>query len=96
MNKSELIDVLAAQAGLPKPEAARAIEALFGPDGVIARELRAGNKVQITGFGAFHVRSRAARTGRDPRTGASIPIAAAAIPAFKPGQQLKEALNPPR
>lgn len=96
MNKGELIDALAEQVGLPKPDAARAIEALFGPDGVIARELRAGNKVQITGFGAFSVRARAARTGRDPRTGASIPIAAAAIPAFKPGQQLKEALNPPR
>lgn len=94
MNKGELIDAVAAQAGLPKPEAARAVEALFGTDGVVVRELRVGNKVQITGFGAFHARARAARTGRDPRTGASIPIAAAVIPAFKPGQQLKDALNP--
>lgn len=94
MNKGELIDAVAAQAGLQKPEAARAVEALFGTDGVIVRELRAGNKVQVTGFGAFHARQRAARTGRDPRTGDSIPIAAAVVPAFKPGQQLKDALNP--
>jgi DNA-binding protein HU-beta len=94
VNKGELIDMVAEQAGIPKPDAARAVETLFGATGIIARELRAGNKVQITGFGTFQARSRAARTGRDPRTGAAIQIAAAAIPAFKPGQQLREALNP--
>jgi DNA-binding protein HU-beta len=95
VNKSELIDALAEQSGLPKPEAARAIEALFGPRGVIARALRAGQKVQVTGFGTFQVRARAARTGRDPRTGAPVAIAAASIPAFKPGQQLREAMDAP-
>jgi DNA-binding protein HU-beta len=96
VNKSELVDALAEQAGLPKPEAARAVDALFGPRGVIAHALRAGDKVQITGFGTFQVRQRAARTGRDPRTGAPVAIAAAAIPAFKPGQQLRDALSAPR
>jgi len=95
VNKSELIDALAEQSGLPKPEAARVIEALFGPRGVIARTLRAGQKVQVTGFGTFQVRARAARTGRDPRTGAPVAIAAASIPAFKPGQQLREAMDAP-
>jgi DNA-binding protein HU-beta len=95
VNKSELIDALADHAGLPKPEAGRAIDALFGPRGVIARALRGGQKVQITGFGTFQVRARAARTGRDPRTGAPVAIPAASIPAFKPGQQLREAMGEP-
>jgi DNA-binding protein HU-beta len=96
VNKSELIDALAEQAGLQKPEAGHAIEALFGPRGVIARALRAGQRVQVTGFGTFQVRARAARTGRDPRTGAPVAIPAASIPAFKPGQQLRDAMNEPR
>jgi len=96
VNKAELIDALAAQAGLQKTDATRAVEALFNPDGVIARELRAGRKVQVTGFGTFQVRQRAARTGRNPQTGATITIAAAVQPAFKPGQGLRDVLNPPR
>jgi DNA-binding protein HU-beta len=94
MNKGQLIDELARVAELAKPDATRAVEALFGPDGIIARELRGGEKVQVTGFGTFLARRRAARQGRDPRTGETISIAAAAIPAFKPGQQLRDALNP--
>ena len=93
MNKGQLIDEVARLTDLPKPDAARAVEALFGPEGIIARELRAGEKVQVTGFGTFLARRRAARQGRDPRTGDPIPIAAAAVPAFKPGQQLRDALN---
>lgn len=93
MNKSQLIDAVAAETGLGKPDAARVVEALFGAQGIIARELRSGEKVQITGFGVFHARDRAARTGRDPRTGAEIQIAAAKVPAFKAGQQLKDALQ---
>jgi DNA-binding protein HU-beta len=95
VNKAELIDALAAHAGLQKTDATRAVEGLFNPDGVIARELRAGRKVQVTGFGTFLVRQRAARTGRNPQTGATIMIAAAAQPAFKPGQGLRDGLNPP-
>lgn len=94
MNKGQLIDELARVTDLPKPDAARTVEALFGSDGIIAQELLKGEKVQVTGFGTFLARKRAARQGRDPRTGESIPIAAASIPAFKPGQQLRDALNP--
>jgi DNA-binding protein HU-beta len=93
VNKTELIEALASQAGLSKADAGRALEALFGDDGLIAATLRKGDRVQITGFGTFVARKRAARTGRDPRSGAEIEIRAANVPAFKPGQALKDALN---
>jgi DNA-binding protein HU-beta len=93
VNKTELIDALASQAGLSKADAGRAVEALFGDDGLIAGTLRKGDRVQITGFGTFVARKRAARTGRDPRSGAAINISAANVPAFKPGQALKDALR---
>jgi len=93
VNKTELIEALASQAGLSKADAGRAVEALFGDDGLIAGTLRKGARVQITGFGTFVARKRAARTGRDPRSGAQIEISAANVPAFKPGQALKDALN---
>lgn len=93
MNKTELIDALASQAGLSKADAGRAIEALFGDDGLIAGTLRKGDRVQITGFGTFVARKREARQGRDPRTGGTIDIKAANVPAFKAGQALKDALN---
>jgi DNA-binding protein HU-beta len=93
VNKTELIEALASQAGLSKADAGRALEALFGDDGLIAATLRKGDRVQITGFGTFGARRRAARTGRDPRSGAEIEIRAANVPAFKPGQALKDALN---
>jgi len=93
VNKTELIEALASQAGLSKADAGRAVEALFGDDGLIAGTLRKGDRVQITGFGTFVARKRAARTGRDPRSGAEINISAANVPAFKPGQALKDALN---
>ncbi len=93
MNKTEIIEALAAQAGLSKADAGRAVEALFGDEGLIAGTLRKGDRVQITGFGTFVARKRAARTGRDPRTGGEIHISAANVPAFKPGQALKDALN---
>jgi DNA-binding protein HU-beta len=94
VNKAEMIDALASHAGLQKTDAARVVESLFGDGGIIARELKADRKVQITGFGTFQARRRDARTGRNPRTGASIDIPAQTIPAFKPGQGLKDALNP--
>lgn len=93
MNKSELIEALAAAANLTKADALRAVDGLFGEEGVIARELRKGGRVQITGFGTFQARRRAARSGRNPRTGEEIKIAAAVVPQFKPGQGLKDALN---
>ncbi len=93
MNKTELQEALASAADLSKADAARAIDALFGPTGVIGAELSKGGKVQITGFGSFVVRQRAARTGRDPRTGQALQIPAAKIPAFKVGQALKDTVN---
>jgi len=93
VNKAELTDALANHLDMPKTDAARAIEALFGTDGIIARELKADRKVQITGFGSFQSRKRAARTGRNPRTGEDIQIAAANMPTFRAGQGLKDALN---
>ncbi len=93
MNKTELIDALAVEVNLSKADAGRAIEALFGDSGLLAREMKAGGRVQITGFGSFQAKKRAAREGRDPRTGATIQIKAATLPAFKAGQALKDALN---
>jgi DNA-binding protein HU-beta len=93
VNKSEMIDSLASSAGLSKADAGRVVDSLFGDDGMIVKELRGGGKVQITGFGTFVARKRAARQGRDPRTGNTIQIAAATLPAFKAGQGFKDALN---
>jgi DNA-binding protein HU-beta len=94
VNKAELIDALAGDANLPKAEATRAVDALFGERGVIAKALKTGDKVQITGFGTFQAKQRAARSGRNPATGATITIAAQITPTFKAGQGLKDALNP--
>lgn len=94
VNKVELIESLASRTNLSKADAGRAVDALFKADGIIAGELSGGGRVQITGFGTFQVRDRAARTGRDPRTGQPIAINAAKVPAFKAGQGLKDALNP--
>ncbi len=93
MNKTELIEALSSSTGLSKADAGRTVETLFGDDGLIVKELRAGSKVQITGFGSFVARKRAARAGRDPRTGGTIQIAAATVPAFKAGQGFKDAVN---
>ncbi|MEX0690980.1 MAG: HU family DNA-binding protein [Gemmatimonadales bacterium] len=93
MNKQELIEELAAQVNLAKSEAARVVDALFGGDGVIVQALRKNDKVQITGFGVFQTRERAAREGRNPRTGEAVKIAAAKVPTFRAGQALKDAIN---
>ncbi|HET7040078.1 MAG TPA: HU family DNA-binding protein [Gemmatimonadales bacterium] len=94
MNKAELIDALAGEANLPKAEATRAVDALFGEHGIVAKALKAGEKVQITGFGTFQAKQRAARTGRNPATGGTITIPAQVTPTFKAGQGLKDSLNP--
>lgn len=90
MNKSELIDAIATQADLSKAAAGRAVDAAVK---VIKTSLRKGGSVTLVGFGTFHVSKRAARMGRNPRTGAEIKIRAAKIPKFKPGKALKDALN---
>ena len=90
MNKAELIDVIAVCADLSKADATRAIEAVLD---TITNTLKAGDTVSLVGFGSFVVKARAARTGRNPQTGAAINIAASKVPAFKAGKALKDAVN---
>ena len=90
MNKGELIDNIAQDANLSKADAGRALEALIG---AITNALKSGDNVAIAGFGSFEVRARAARTGRNPKTGEALEIAASKAPAFKPGKALKDAVN---
>ena len=94
MNKTELIDKLAAATSLSKADAGRAVDALFDVDkGIIADTLKGGARVQITGFGTFETRRRGARMGRNPRTGETIEIPASVSPAFRPGKGLKDGLK---
>ncbi|MCH7564099.1 MAG: HU family DNA-binding protein [Gemmatimonadetes bacterium] len=93
MNKSGLVDALATSSGLTKADSARAIDALFGSSGVIARALRREERVQITGFGTFEAKHRKARTGRNPRTGATIMIPASKSPGFRAGKGFKDAIK---
>jgi DNA-binding protein HU-beta len=94
MNKSDLVDALASNTGMTKADAARAVDALFSPDGgIIAGALKAGNRVQITGFGTFESKHRKARMGRNPRTGQAIHIAATQTPGFRAGKGLKDAIQ---
>lgn len=94
MNKSELVQDLAGKAKLSKADAQRAIDALFGASGgIISQALKKGGKVQITGFGTFETRTRKARTGRNPRTGKEIRIAATTSPSFRSGKGLKDAVK---
>ena len=90
MNKSELIDAIAESADLTKADASRALDATTE---AIASALQRGQSVSLVGFGTFTVRHRAARTGRNPRTGESITIKASNNPAFKAGKALKDAVN---
>ena len=93
MNKSDLVHALANQAGMTKADDARALEAMFGSGGIIASALKAGTRVQITGFGAFEAKHRKARTGRNPRTGDTIQIPASKTPGFMAGNGLKDAIQ---
>ena len=90
MNKAELIDHIAAQADISRAAAARALEAMIGG---VTTTLKKNGSVSIVGFGTFAVSKRAARTGRNPRTGAEIKIKKAKVPKFRPGKALKDALN---
>lgn len=93
MNKSELVAALAARAQLSKADAVRAVHALFAPSGVIAGELKKGNKVRVTGFGNFEIRRREARKGRDPRTGREISINSTVAAVFRAGRGLNDAIG---
>lgn len=90
MNKSELIEQIAASINLPKTTAAQALDATLE---AITASLRKGDPVALVGFGTFAVSKRAARTGRNPRTGAEIKIKAAKVPKFRAGKGLKDAVN---
>ena len=90
MNKSELIDAIAADAEITKAAAGRALDATMA---AVTKELQKGGTVTLVGFGTFTTAKRKATTGRNPQTGAAIKIAASVQPKFKPGKALKEALN---
>ena len=90
MTKSELVSEIAKGADLNNKQAEAALNAFTG---AVTKALSSGDKVQLVGFGTFDVKERAARTGRNPRTGESIDIAACKVPSFKAGNVLKEAVN---
>lgn len=90
MNKQELIDAVAKSADISKAAAGRALDSAISS---IRASLKKGQAVTLVGFGTFHVGKRAARSGRNPRTGASIKIKAAKVVKFRAGKALKDALN---
>ena len=90
MNKSELIDAIAASADIPKAAAGRALDAVIES---VTGALKAGDSVVLVGFGTFSVTDRPARTGRNPQTGKTLEIPAAKKPGFKAGKALKEGVN---
>jgi DNA-binding protein HU-beta len=90
MNKTDLVDQIAASADISKAAAARALDATVAS---IKDALKAGDTVSLIGFGTFYVGERAARTGRNPRTGKTLEIKAAKSPKFRPGKGLKDAIN---
>ncbi|MEX5365668.1 HU family DNA-binding protein [Acinetobacter haemolyticus] len=90
MNRSELIKHIASQAGLNQTQATNALDAVIAG---ITDTLASGGDVTLVGFGTFKVTDRAARTGRNPKTGEEIQIAASKVPTFKAGKGLKEAVN---
>ena len=90
MNKTELVAAVADKADISKADAARAIDSLFE---VVGKALKKKDKVSLVGFGTFLVRERAARTGRNPKTGALLKIKASKTPSFKAGKALKDAIK---
>ena len=90
VNKSELIDAIAESADISKAAAGRALDAAVN---AVKGALKKGDMVTLVGFGSFYVGKRAARTGRNPRTGAAIKIKAAKVPKFRAGKALKDAVN---
>ncbi|MBQ3544719.1 MAG: HU family DNA-binding protein [Lachnospiraceae bacterium] len=90
MNKTELVAAIAEKTELSKKDAEKALKAFTD---VVAEELKAGNKIQLVGFGTFEVAERAAREGRNPATGETMKIAASKAPKFKAGKALKDEIN---
>lgn len=90
MNKTELIEAMATKTGCSKADANRSVAVLIE---IISGTLQKGDSLSLPGFGSFEVRSRAARTGHNPKTGEKLNIAASKVPAFKPGAALKAAVN---
>ncbi|SFM95905.1 HU family DNA-binding protein [Dokdonella immobilis] len=90
MNKAEFVGAVSDAADMTKADAERAVEAVFK---VVKKALKSGDSISLVGFGTFSVRKRAARTGRNPRTGDTIKIKASKVPAFKAGKGLKDAIN---
>jgi DNA-binding protein HU-beta len=90
MNRKELVDALAAKTESTKADAERAIAGLID---IVTDTLKKGDSVTLVGFGTFEVRKRAARTGRNPKTGETLKIKASKVPAFKPGATLKATVN---
>jgi DNA-binding protein HU-beta len=90
MNRKELVDALAAKTESTKADAERAIAGLID---IVTDTLKKGDSVTLVGFGTFEVRKRAARTGRNPKTGEALKIKASKVPAFKPGATLKATVN---
>lgn len=90
MNKTQLVEKIAEGADITKADAGRALDAFID---AVTDTLKEGDQISLVGFGTFSVRERAARTGRNPQTGAEIQIAAAKVPGFKPGKGLKDAVN---
>lgn len=91
MNKSELVDSIATEAGLTKEQANKALNAFISS---VQGALERNDDVVLVGFGTFSVKERAARTGRNPKTGEPLQIAASKVPSFKAGKGLKDAVNP--
>ena len=90
MTKQMLVNYIAEEAGLTKADAARALDAVVAG---VTKGLKKEGKVTLVGFGTFTAKKRAARTGRNPQTGAEVKIAARVVPGFKAGSKLKDALN---
>ena len=90
MNKADLVAAMAEKAGVSKKDAEASLKAFTD---AVAEELKKGEKIQLVGFGTFEVSERAARTGRNPQTGAEMTIAASKAPKFKAGKALKDSLN---
>ena len=90
MTKADLISAIANETGFSKKDSETALGSVLG---AITGSLKSGNEVRLVGFGTFKVSDRAARTGRNPRTGESIQIKASKVPTFKAGKELKEAVN---
>jgi DNA-binding protein HU-beta len=90
MNKNDLVDAVSERTGLARSDAGQAVDAVLA---AVTEALRAGDAVTLSGFGSFVAKTRAARTGRNPRTGEPIAIPASRAPAFKAGKGLKDALN---